>query len=323
MRPHGIPRKERPRCPGRRRSGGSIAPPGRLSRYMPDQRAPDRRVAELAARQHGAISVGQLRDAGLSADAILGRCRAGRLHPLHRGVYAVGHVAPSSERRWMAAVLAVVGGRGPADGVPTAVLSHRDAAALWRIMPPANGPVAVSLLSRSGKRRRRGIRIHRPVSLIPEETTCQRGIPVTTPARTLRDLQSAVPGQELRRAIRQAEFLGLSIGPGVASDKTRSELERRFLWLCGRHHLPRPAVNVPVGRMTVDFLWTEQELIVETDGYGSHRGRAAFEGDHARDLRLRTLGYDVLHFSARQVFDEPDRVIELVRATLTPPAGAR
>jgi very-short-patch-repair endonuclease len=126
----------------------------------------------------------------------------------------------------------------------------------------------------------------------------------------------------LRRATRQAEFLGLQLGPEVVSDRTRSELERRFLWLCGRHHLPRPEVNMRIEAMTVDFLWPEHKLVVETDGYRSHGGRAAFEADHARDLRLRMLRYDVVHFSARQVFDEPHRVVGLLRTRLIPAGGA-
>ncbi len=100
-------------------------------------------------------------------------------------------------------------------------------------------------------------------------------------------------------------------------DRTRSELERRFVWLCGRHHLPKPAVNIRIGGMTVDFCWVEQRLIVETDGYSSHRGRTAFEDDRARDLRLRALGFEVLRLSYRQVFDEPERVISVLRAAAT------
>jgi hypothetical protein len=100
------------------------------------------------------------------------------------------------------------------------------------------------------------------------------GRPVTIAARTLEDLRSVVGGGEWRRALRQAEYLDLALGPDLVSDRTRSELERRFLWLCGRHHLPKPNVNMRIGSMTVDFCWVEQRLIVETDGYRSHRGRA-------------------------------------------------
>jgi very-short-patch-repair endonuclease len=281
---------------------------------MREESAPERLVAMIAGRQHGAISIEQLHDAGLSDAAVMRRVRAGRLHKLHRGVYAVGHIAPSNERRWMAAVLAFSG--SPA-------LSHRSAAALWGLLPADDGPVDVSLPSRSGRRKRAGIRIHRPKLLMPRETARKSGIPVTSPTRTLEDLRSAVTNRELRRAVRQADFLGLPTGSSVLSDRTRSELERRFLWLCRRHRLPAPAVNMQVGRLTVDFCWVEEKLVIETDGYRSHRGRTAFEDDRARDLMLRGLGYEVQRLSYRQVFDEAERVANVLRALLRPAPGAR
>jgi very-short-patch-repair endonuclease len=291
---------------------------------MEQKRAPDLWIAELARRQHGAVSIGQLRMAGLSDGAVSKRCRSGRLHRLHRGVYAVGHIAASNERRWMAAVLALAGTSKGGD--QDAVLSHRSAAALWGLLPPDDGPVDVSLPSRSGRRKRQGVRVHRPKSLGPSETTKRRGIPVTSPARTLTDLRPAVSAGEFRRAVRQADFLGLATGTGVDSDKTRSELERRFLWLCHRHRLSMPAVNMRVGALTVDFCWVEERLVVETDGYQSHRGRAAFEDDRERDLMLRALGYEVQRLSYRQVFHESAQVAAVLYAALkrrrAPDAGA-
>jgi very-short-patch-repair endonuclease len=280
---------------------------------MEQKHAPDIRIAEHARRQHGAVSITQLRAAGLSDAAVTKRCRSGRLHRLHRGVYAVGHIAASSERRWMAAVLAL------GDG---AALSHRSAAELWGLLPTQDGPIDVSLPSRSGRLKRRGIRVHRPRALVAKEITRRSGIPITSPARTLTDLRRAVPARESRRAIRQAEFLGLAIDPVLEPDRTRSELEYKFLRLCRLHRLPAPAVNLQVGPFTVDFCWVEQRLIVETDGYTSHRGREAFEIDRARDLRLRALGYQVQRLSYRQVVEEPERVADVLRALLMPSIGA-
>lgn len=241
----------------------------------------DRRVAEVAARQHGVVSVGQLRLAGLDKHAVRRRVRAGRLFPLHRGVYAVGYRACSRESRWMAAVLAC--GTG-------AVLSHGDAAALWGFLAPPRGPVHVATRSRSGRLARRGIRLHRLMSLNPDQTTRRWGIPVTSPARTIADLAGTVLPWQWRRAVRQAEISGLSLGDGLETDRTRSDVERDFLRLCRRHCIPPPEVNVRVGRWTVDFLWLRQRLAVETDSYRYHRGTVAFEDDHARDLDLRRRG---------------------------------
>jgi predicted transcriptional regulator of viral defense system len=82
----------------------------------------DEVIAVIAARQHGVVAIRQAVGAGVSVDSVLRRARAGRLHRIHRGVYAVGHPGLSIGGRWTAAVLAC--GEG-------AVLSHAAAAALW------------------------------------------------------------------------------------------------------------------------------------------------------------------------------------------------
>jgi very-short-patch-repair endonuclease len=175
--------------------------------------------------------------------------------------------------------------------------------------------VDVTVCGAGGRSRRRGIRIHRSLTLKAEVTARRRGIPVTSPARTIADLRRVVSAAQLRRAIREAGVLGLKIGT-EEGDSTRSELEARFLRLCRRHRLPAPEVNVRIGAFTVDFLWRRQHLIVETDGYRFHRGRLAFEEDRARDVELRLLGYEVLRFTHRQVVDEGARVAAALRALL-------
>jgi very-short-patch-repair endonuclease len=199
---------------------------------------------------------------------------------------------------------------------PGAAVSHRSAAALWRLLPPAPGPVDISVPTRAGRRGRVGIRVHRPASLKRETITSHRGIPVTTPARTIADLRAGLPAHELRRAVRQAEVLGLALGSMVEGDGTRSELEFRFLYLCRRHRLPTPEVNARIGSMTIDFLWRQGRLIVETDGYRYHRGRAAFEDDRSRDLQLRSMGYEVIRLSHRQVVDQPTKVAAVLKRLL-------
>ncbi|HEX2393048.1 MAG TPA: DUF559 domain-containing protein [Solirubrobacterales bacterium] len=225
----------------------------------------------------------------------------------------------------MAAVLACGNG---------AVLSHASAAALWGFLRPMDGPVAVSVPSTAGRRRRSGIRIHRCASLVtrrgvarndPYATTLRhespvterRGIPVTTPSRTVGDLRrSGVPERLVRRATRQAELAGWRVAPSRRG--TRSDLEDDFLALCRRSRLPTPEVNVKVGRWTVDFLWREPRLAVETDAWGTHRGSAAFEDDHARDLALRARGLTVLRYTEAQIRDLPAQVVADLRAALAP-----
>ncbi|HSS04297.1 MAG TPA: DUF559 domain-containing protein [Solirubrobacterales bacterium] len=301
---------------------GKVAPP-----ELKPVRA-DLGVARVAGRQHGVISVDQLRRAGVSENAIRARVIAGRLHRVHRGVYAVGHAALPPEGRWLAAVLALGGGPRQGGGSVLdgwgAAVSHGSAACLWGLLPGCWVPVDVVVAGRSGKARRRGVRVHRPRSLGQADVTLRRGIPVTTPARTIADLRTAIAAgiagaissRELRRVVRQANVLGLPIGEESGRDRTRSDLERDFLRLCRRYGLPLPGVNVRIGPYLVDFLWRECRLVVETDGYVYHRGKAAFQDDRGRDLELRRLGFEVIRLSEQQIEEEPDRVAETLSATL-------
>jgi very-short-patch-repair endonuclease len=157
------------------------------------------------------------------------------------------------------------------------------------------------------------------------DVTLHRGIPVTTPERTIADLRQAISthlrgaitARELRKAIRQANVLGLPIGAESAKDRTRSDLERDFLRLCRRYGVPRPQVNVPIGPYLVDFLWVDKRLVVETDSYLYHRGEVAFQDDHHRDLDLRRRGYDVIRLSEQQIDEEPSQVAETLVAELS------
>ena len=108
-----------------------------------------------------------------------------------------------------------------------------------------------------------------------------------------------------------------SLGNEGVRDRTRSELERIFLGLCRRYRLPTPEVNVEIGPYTADFLWRERRLVVETDGWGAHRGRQAFEDDHARDAYLRLQGFEVLRFTYEQVVRDPGTVAALLRRLVT------
>jgi very-short-patch-repair endonuclease len=288
----------------------------------------DSAVARIAARQHGVVAVAQLQELGMGKNGITRRVKRGHLHRIHRGVYAVGHQAPSWHARWMAAVLAC------GDG---AVLSHGSAASLWGLLKPIEGPTHVSIPSTAGRTTRRGIHVHRCPSLIPSLvepspspsyspgrggrrgrllTTHRDNIPVTTVPRTIEDLRaSSLPEYLVRRAIRQAELKGLRLD-GIETDRTRSDLERAFLALFAHHRIPTPEVNPKLGRYEVDFLWREQRLVVEADTFLYHRGSVAFESDHARDLDLRQQGYAVLRFTDSQLEAEPERIAADIRDEL-------
>lgn len=284
-------------------------------------------IAEIARRQHGAISIWQLYGLGIGERGVRSRVDAGRLHRVHRGVYAVGHSGLSSEGRWLAAVLAVGWKRaGTGDSLLDywgAAVSHRSAACLWSLLPHFEQPVDVIVRGNWGRARRRGLRVHRSLTLDPVEVTLRRGIPVTTPARTISDLCASAGGRpgalaprELRRAIRQANVLGLPIQEEDHRDRTRSDLELDFLRLCRRGRISAPEVNVHLGSDLVDFVWRNRRLVVETDAYVYHRGKIAFQDDRARDLRLRRLGFEVIRLSERQINEEPDQVTKVLTAAL-------
>jgi very-short-patch-repair endonuclease len=165
------------------------------------------------------------------------------------------------------------------------------------------------------RRRRQGIAIDRSRTLDAGKVTRRQGIPVTTPTRTLADLGRTLPQKLFSAALRQAEFLDLPIEPSLGPGRKRSEPEARFLWLCRRHRLPAPAVNVRAGPFTVVFLWRESGLVVELDGYSAHGGRSAFEADRERDVRLTALGFVVLRFTWRSLADS-SRVASMLQEVL-------
>ena len=208
---------------------------------------------------------------------------------------------------------------------PTAILSHRSAAELWRLLTPRAGPVDVLVPGTSGRSQRDGIRLHRSTTLTQPQSTRRLNIPVTTPARTLDDLRRCATPDELSRARRQAEFYGYRTELAEPSpiDLGRNELERRFVRLCRRHHLPSPQVNAPLLGYEVDFLWGFAKLIAETDGYDGHSGRESFEYDRRRDAQLAAAGYEVVRFTWRQVLYRPDEVIAALRPRLLPALPAR
>jgi len=292
---------------------------------------PDRPIAAIATGQLGLITRDQLKDLGLRRAAIEHAVTRGRLTAIHRGVYAVGHVAPAPLAKEMAALLAC----GAA-----AFLSHHSAAAVWGFEPSGRGEIEVTIVRRDAGRRRRGIRVHRVGALDHRDIRRHCGIPITSPARTLLDVAADLSGRELERAFddglvrkvitRQGVIAVLDRAPGrrgrgrlaeLASIRdrtttvTRSEAEERFLALVRRARLPEPEVNVRIDRYVADFLWRDQRLIVEVDGYAFHSNRRSFERDHERDLVLTAAGFDVLRFTWRQIVEEPELVlVRLARA---------
>jgi very-short-patch-repair endonuclease len=220
----------------------------------------------------------------------------------------------------------------------TAVLSHRSAAALWGIRHAWLGPPEVTVTD-GASRGRPGISVRRTRVLTAADTRRREGVPVTAPARTLLDLAAVVDRPDLARALNEAQVLRLvtprEIGqvtrrgrPGSAALRaalqaqfeprfTRSEAEARLLELVRHAGLPEPETNVRVLGHEVDFLWPEQKLIVEVDGFAYHSSRQAFERDRRRDALLQAGGFRVIRFTYRQIVDDPASVIACLEVYIT------
>jgi very-short-patch-repair endonuclease len=199
-----------------------------------------------------------------------------------------------------------------------AAISHQSAAAIWGMLKPHSGPIHATVQGDGGRRKRRGITIHRSSTFIAGFSICRDGIAVTRPARTLQDLHRTLATPHYRTAVRRALDLRLISSEQLrsADELARSELERIFRSFCRRHRLPQPEVNVRIGPHEVDFLWRDRGLIVETDGFRHHGDRAAFERDRARDAHLQSLGFRVLRFTHRQLRDDRSAVVAALRALL-------
>jgi very-short-patch-repair endonuclease len=299
---------------------------------------PDVRLAALAAERWGVVSLEDLHRCGLNRTAVAVRVRNGRLHPLHRGVYAVGHARPPLEGRFLAAVAACG---------PRAALSHFSAAALWGILEWDDRHPEVTVAA-SGTRARPGIRVHRSSMLAVDDLARRHGIPLTAPARTLVDLAATLDEKPLRRAVRQAQALHLTnvrrlaetiqragrrhgsrkladiIATGPAP--TRSELEDVVLALIVDAGPEHPKVNRPLtldGRRVVpDFRWPDRDLILEADGAAWHDGPAAREHDLDRQALLEAHGQRVIRVTWQQAISRPVQTVERLRAAGAP-AGRR
>ena len=291
----------------------------------------DAAIVRLAMRQHGVVARSQLIELGASRSAIRHRLETARLHRVHRSVYVVGIPKLARHGRYMAAVLAC--GHG-------AVLSHGSAAALWGLLEEGSGTTEVTI-PRVGARDIEGIRVRRSRRLGAEDVDSCARIPVTTPARTIVDVAGVVSARRLRRAVEQALVLKvfdlravnrtLDRANGVRGTATlrrlvanlaweppftRSELERVFLELVRTADLPVPVVNGIVLTYEVDFHWPAARLVVETDSRAFHAHALAFHDDRQRDLELELAGWHVLRVTWRQVLDEPERVVSLLRSQL-------
>lgn len=269
-----------------------------------------RRIVNLATRQGGAISRGQLRALGIGDARIDRLLAAGWLVAVHRAVFRLGALDDGGV---LFAALLATG--------PGAALSHRSAGhehALLRGRRPAVVDVTVA----TTRRARAGLRPHR-ARLDPRDVTTRGGLRVTTVARTLLDLAAELSEPALQAAVDEARVqrrlwiaaieVAIARSPGhhgigalrravARHDPGRGpaigELERRAIGFLRDHRLPpherNLAIEVAGERFTVDVVWPAQRVALELDGRAFHDSDPAFAADRRRSRRLAAAGWQVI-----------------------------
>ncbi|MGK2933217.1 MAG: endonuclease domain-containing protein [Solirubrobacterales bacterium] len=167
------------------------------------------------------------------------------------------------------------------------------------------------------------------------------GIPVTSIARTTLDLAASESPDRMKSVLAEAErlrvFSRLDLievaergrgWPGTANLKealrqwdpmeveTRMKLEKTMLRLCRLHDLPTPRVNSYLAPYLPDFLWQDERLIVEVDGFGSHGTFSAFKNDRRRDVDLMLERFRVARFAWDDVVKDPAGTASRIRRLL-------
>jgi hypothetical protein len=225
------------------------------------------------------------------------------LHRRYRGVYLVGHVAETPLTLPTAALLAAG---------PGAVLAFHTAAGLWGLRRMPQGVVDVTVAG--CRANRRGLRVHRS-ALQPHEVTLLDSLPITTPARTVRDLAPVLPRRDLAKLLDDvliaelATFEDLAEIPvarailGVTPDpgRARSRAERRLLETLRRGGFPEPALNAIVEGHECDVVWRAQRIVVEYDSWRYHHTPERRARDRRKQAAVEWAGWSVL----RMHDDEP------------------
>jgi very-short-patch-repair endonuclease len=307
-----------------------------MRRLRDDPRPGRMRVSRAGQRRNGvscrSTSCVKLRDCGLSPDQVTHRLSQGWLHRVYPAVYAVGHSGLSMEGRFLAAVKSV-GGR--------AFLS-RFSAALWEFVE-CDGRHPGVLVVRAGIKPRSGIRVHRASVLDRRDVMRHKGIPVTSPARTLVDLAAVANDKLLRTgvrralasrrvSIRQLAATRRRLGPrrGAArldralqnAAPMRSELEDVLFDLIVDAGFVRPDVNkllLLAGRRVVpDFRWPEQRIVVEADSRTWHENPIARADDAERQTLLEAHGDHVLRVTWTQAIGKPRDTVAQIKAAGVP-----
>lgn len=294
----------------------------------PLERGVERKIERIASGSKGLVTRAEVLRAGVTLAELKQRLATGALLPEHPGVYRVGHRAPSTAVRYLAAVLAC--GEG-------AALSGRAAAHLLDLVkgsPPQPEVTAPT------QRRVKGVITHRArAGIDPRDVTTHEGIPVTTVARTLVDLAAVLPAAGLALVCHEAGVKHKTTPADVEAVLARrprsrgaaklrailrgdvrvtlSALERRFLQRLREAGLPLPQTNRLAGGRRVDCRWPVHRLTVELDGYRYHSSRHAWEQDRRREREARARGDEFRRYTYGDVYEQPTFMLTELAALLS------
>ena len=287
-------------------------------------------IAAVAKRQHGVVTRAQLVELGLTLRQVEGWYRSGRVDRLLPSVFRLAGAPSTREQALMAAVLWAG---------PGAFASHRSAAELWGFdgVKAARPEVTVPLAK---IKKSTEVLVHQTRAAIVGRT--RRGIPVTTPERTLIDLSASSSSVQIEVAFESArrerlvttasvcrnlESAGMRGRHGTSTlnqlvtvlatePPCESALEVMTARVLRESDLPKPQrqVEIIAGGSTyrLDFAWPAERIALECDGRKWHE--IDFERDRERWSAIAAqTGYRFVWATWRSINDEPERIVAELR----------
>lgn len=273
---------------------------------------------QVAAGQHGVITLGQFRSCGVSDRQVSALCRSGWIVPVRRGAFAFAGALRSQWEQAVAVVL-VAG--------PGAILSHSTAGAIQRLpCLPRYDRVEITVPSER-QPRLSGVDVHRMPRIDPSDIEERAGVRVTTAARTLVDLAPRFATAALAKMIDEGsigrlwtaqQLFDTSLRAGTRGDRCGSHLrqllEERLRDPRAESALEQQIISwlAPFGPFEVQFqvvlegqvflldiAWPRFHVAVETDGWSVRsRSRSKFDHDRRKANLLAANGWTVAHVTS-------------------------
>jgi very-short-patch-repair endonuclease len=290
----------------------------------------------LTARQHGAFSLSQAREAGFDRSAVHRRVCSGTWARRGDSVYALTSAPVTWRQRLWIAVLSR----------EQALLTHWTACRLFQLSGVPQHPPTI-LVPRGSNTRSAGARVFESDQFDEIARTEVDGLPVTTMPETILMLARDVTGSVLTGIFDGAIISGLldlkamaatidrEAGrrtPGTpllrrltssrmpsAPTKSSSYLERLFEMILHDPRMPKWTreyeFSLDGETARVDFYVPSARLVLEVDGRNWHARWEDMERDRRRDNALAARGIQVLRFTYAMLTSEPERCLEQAIAT--------